>query len=115
VLKRSKFEVTPIPVGDKLVACTPFNAVVALDPGTGRELWRYDPEIKADYRPANMFNCRGVAFWRGPVGAAGPCAERILTATGLISPRARCDNALGWVNSSGLDHFNKKRVTSRSA
>ena len=35
VLKRSKFEVTPILVGDKLVACTPFNAVVALDPGTG--------------------------------------------------------------------------------
>jgi glucose dehydrogenase len=38
VLKRSKFEVTPILVGDKLVACTPFNAVMALDPGTGREL-----------------------------------------------------------------------------
>jgi glucose dehydrogenase len=50
VLKRSKFEVTPIPVGDKLVACTPFNAVVALDPGTGRELWRYGPEIKTNYR-----------------------------------------------------------------
>jgi quinoprotein glucose dehydrogenase len=81
LLKRSKFEVTPILVGDKLVACTPFNAVVALDPGTGRELWRYDPEIKTDYRPANMFACRGVAVWHGPPGAAGPCAERILTAT----------------------------------
>ena len=43
VLKRSKFEVTPILTGEKLVACTPFNAVVAVDPGTGRELWRYDP------------------------------------------------------------------------
>ena len=28
-----------------------------------------------------MFACRGVAVWHGPVGAAGPCAERILTAT----------------------------------
>ena len=81
VLKRSKFEVTPILVGDKLVACTAFNAVVALDPGTGQELWRYDPEIKTDYRPGNMFNCRGVAVWHGPAGAAGPCGERILTAT----------------------------------
>ena len=81
MLKRSKFEVTPILVGDKLVACTPFNAVVALDPGTGQELWRYDPEIKTDYRPANRFNCRGVAVWHGPAGAAGPCAQRILTAT----------------------------------
>jgi quinoprotein glucose dehydrogenase len=81
VLKRSKFEVTPILVGDKLIACTAFNAVVALDPGTGQELWRYDPEIKTDYRPGNMFTCRGVAVWHGPAGAPGPCAERILTAT----------------------------------
>jgi len=81
LMKRSKFEVTPILVGDKLIACTPFNAVVALDPGTGRELWRYDPEIRTDYRPANLFTCRGVAVWRGPLGAAGPCSERILTAT----------------------------------
>ena len=66
VLKRSTFEVTPILVGDKLVACTPFNAVVAVDPGTGHELWRYDPEIKTDYRPANWFTCRGVAVWHGP-------------------------------------------------
>ena len=81
VLKRSTFEVTPILVDDKLVACTSFNAVVAVDPGTGHELWRYDPEIKTDYRPANWFTCRGVAVWRGPAGLAGPCAERILTAT----------------------------------
>ena len=66
VLKRSKFEVTPILAGGKLIACTPFNAVIALDPGTGRELWRYDPKIKTDYRPANLFNCRGVAVWHGP-------------------------------------------------
>ena len=81
VLKRSKFEATPILTGDKLIACTPFNAVVALDPGSGRELWRYDPEIKTDYRPANMFACRGVAVWHGPTGATRPCTERILTAT----------------------------------
>jgi len=80
-LKRSTFEVTPILVDDKLVACTSFNAVVAVDPGTGHELWRYDPGIKTDYRPANWFTCRGVAVWRGPAGTAGPCAERILTAT----------------------------------
>jgi quinoprotein glucose dehydrogenase len=55
--------------------------VVALDPGTGREQWRYDPEIKTDYRPANMCACRGVAVWHGGRGTAGPCAERILTAT----------------------------------
>ena len=61
VLKRSKFEVTPILTSDKLIACTAFNAVVALDPGTGQELWHYDPEIKTDYRPANMF---AAVAWR---------------------------------------------------
>jgi quinoprotein glucose dehydrogenase len=71
LLKRSKFEVTPIPIRDKLFACTPFNSVVALDPGTGRELWRYEPEIKTDYRPANMFTCRGVAVWHRPPARLG--------------------------------------------
>ncbi len=42
---------------------------------------RYDPQIKTDYRPANMFACRGVAVWHGPTGATRPCTERILTAT----------------------------------
>jgi len=65
VLKRSKFEVTPILVGDKLVACTPFNAVVALDPGTGRELWRYDPRS----RPITAQpTCSTAVAWRS--GAA---------------------------------------------
>ena len=68
VLKRSKFEVTPILVGDKLVGCTPFNAVVALDPGTGQELWRYDPEIKTDYRA--RATCSPAAAWR--TGMAPP-------------------------------------------
>ena len=81
VLRRSKFEVTPILVDSKLLICTPFNEVIALDPGDGHELWRFDPKIATDYRPANLFTCRGVAFWRDPGAAAGPCATRVLTVT----------------------------------
>ena len=62
-------------------SCTPFNEVIALDPGDGHELWRFDPKIATDYRPANLFTCRGVAFWRDSGGAAGPCATRVLTVT----------------------------------
>jgi hypothetical protein len=80
VLRRSKFEVTPILVDGRLLICTPFNEVIALDPGDGYELWRFDPKIATDYRPANLF-CRGVAFWRDSGGAAGPCATRVLTVT----------------------------------
>ena len=81
LLRHSKFEVTPILVDGRLLICTPFNEVIALDPGDGHELWRFDPKIAMDSRPGNLFTCRGVAFWRDSGGAAGPCATRVLTVT----------------------------------
>ncbi|MFM9862710.1 MAG: pyrroloquinoline quinone-dependent dehydrogenase, partial [Micropepsaceae bacterium] len=61
-MRRTKFEATPILVGDKLVLCSSFNEVIALDPGTGKELWRFDSKIPTEkVGPANKFNCRGVA------------------------------------------------------
>ncbi|MEP6739331.1 MAG: pyrroloquinoline quinone-dependent dehydrogenase [Caldimonas sp.] len=82
LMRRIKFETTPILVDDRLVFCTPFNEVIALDPGDGHQLWRYDPRVETDRRPANRYNCRGVAQWRD--AAAGPgaaCAVRIFGAT----------------------------------
>lgn len=80
--KRSKFEATPILVEDKLVLCTPFNVIIALDPGTGEELWRYDPQIDLKAHAANAFNCRGVAYWRDVDAATGAkCSARIFTGT----------------------------------
>lgn len=82
LIRRSKFEATPILAEDRLVLCTPFNVVIALDPGTGEEIWRHDPKIDLGQRPANKFTCRGVAYWRDPAaGADAPCAARILTGT----------------------------------
>ncbi|KWV60647.1 quinoprotein glucose dehydrogenase [Bradyrhizobium macuxiense] len=82
VMKRTKFEATPLFVEDSLIFCTPFNEVIALDPGTGAQKWRYDPKINIAQRPANRFNCRGVAYWvddHAPEGAA--CRSRIFTGT----------------------------------
>lgn len=82
LIKRVKFETTPILVDDELVLCSSFNEVIALDPATGRERWRHDPQIATDLRPANRYNCRGVAQWRDPTSAANAvCAVRILTGT----------------------------------
>jgi quinoprotein glucose dehydrogenase len=82
LMKRIKFETTPILAGDKLVFCSSFNEVVALDPATGVEAWRHDPKVAVDARPANRFNCRGVVQWRDPDAAdAAACALRILSAT----------------------------------
>lgn len=82
LMKRIKFETTPILVDERLVFCTPFNEVIALDPGDGHELWRFDPKVATDRRPANRYNCRGVAQWRDPFATAGAhCATRLFTGT----------------------------------
>ncbi len=79
-LRRSAGEATPILVEDSLIYCTPFNEVIALDPGTGAQKWRYDPKADLEQRPANQFVCRGVAYWKD-ASASGACASRIFTGT----------------------------------
>ena len=51
-------EGTPILVDEALVFCTPFNDVIALDPGSGEELWRFDAKINLDQHPANQLSAR---------------------------------------------------------
>ncbi|WP_374575231.1 pyrroloquinoline quinone-dependent dehydrogenase [Phenylobacterium sp.] len=81
-LRKASFEATPILDGGRLYVCTPFNMAVALDPGTGRELWRFDPKIDTSLRYPNSFVCRGVAYWRDPSAPpSAPCAERVFMAT----------------------------------
>ena len=62
------FETTPIVIDDVMYLSTPYNRVVALDPGTGRQLWSYDPRPYVDGQPPNGtgFVHRGVAAWRDP-------------------------------------------------
>ena len=81
-MKRTKFEATPLFVEDSLILCSPFNEVIALDPGTGAQKWRFDPKISNTQRPGNRFNCRGVAHWiddRAPDGTA--CRSRVFMGT----------------------------------
>ena len=47
IMRRIKFETTPILAGDKLVLCSSFNEVIALDPSTGAEAWRFDPQVRS--------------------------------------------------------------------
>jgi quinoprotein glucose dehydrogenase len=82
VMARTKFEATPLFVEDSLIFCTPFNEVIALDPGSGTPKWRYDPKISESQRPGNRYVCRGVTYWiddQAPEGAA--CHSRIFMGT----------------------------------
>lgn len=60
------FEATPLLAGESLYVITPFNQVVALNPGTGEERWRFDPEIAKD-RFYSEASARGVAVSQGIV------------------------------------------------
>jgi quinoprotein glucose dehydrogenase len=75
------FEATPILVHDTLFLSTPTDIVIALDPATGKQRWRYDPKIPRDLRYSEATS-RGVASWIDPDAAPGSvCAHRILIGT----------------------------------
>jgi quinoprotein glucose dehydrogenase len=65
---KAAFESTPILIEGVLYLTTPFNHVIALDPATGREAWKFDPKVDRDRRYSELTN-RGVAAWKDP--AAG--------------------------------------------
>ena len=58
------FEATPLLAGNLLYVITPFNQVLALDPESGTERWRYDPQIAKD-RAYSEASARGVSVVAG--------------------------------------------------
>ncbi len=81
-MARTKFQATPLFVENSVIFCSPFNEVIALDPGTGAQKWRFDPRINTSYRVANRYNCRGVAYWVDEQADNGtPCRSRIVSNT----------------------------------
>lgn len=82
VMKWTKFQATPLLVEDSLIFCSPFNEVIALDPGSGAQKWRYDPKISTSQPVANRYTCRGVAYWIDD-GAAenAACRARVFMGT----------------------------------
>ncbi|HEY9555074.1 membrane-bound PQQ-dependent dehydrogenase, glucose/quinate/shikimate family, partial [Allosphingosinicella sp.] len=86
-------ETTPLKVGDTLYLCSARNILIALDPATGRERWRFDPQVSDDWIPYTAA-CRGVAYYESraadePQPASAPegtatgalCAARIIEGT----------------------------------
>ena len=78
---RSRFEATPILVDGTLYISTPLGSVVALDPATGAERWKYDGTVRFGYDDYGDFANRGVAAWRDARAAGAPCALRIFVGT----------------------------------
>ena len=75
------FKGTPIQVGDGLYLCTGKNIILSLDPDTGLERWRFDPDLQSA-RIGFWDTCRGVTYYDVPdSNPSADCAERIFTAT----------------------------------
>lgn len=74
-------ENTPLKVGTALYLCTPRNIMVSLDAASGRERWRYDPNVTIDNIPYSA-SCRGVSFYEQP-GAPDDalCKRRVIEGT----------------------------------
>ncbi len=74
------FQATPILVDGLLVLPTPLGRVLALDPATGVERWRFDATVKGHEH--SEFTSRGVAQWLDAAATEGvQCRRRIFAAT----------------------------------
>ncbi len=74
-------ENTPLKIGNLLYICTPKNIVLAVDPATGEEQWRFDPQVSDDSIPYTAA-CRGVSYFVVPdAGATEACASRLIYGT----------------------------------
>lgn len=78
-------ETTPIKVDDTVYLCSARNIMIALDAGSGAELWRYDPGVDDNSIPYTAA-CRGVTYYEVPAGTAGAagggaCGTRIFEGT----------------------------------
>jgi quinoprotein glucose dehydrogenase len=60
------YEVTPLVINDTMYICTPFSTVIALDPVTGAEKWRFDPQLRQPPKQTTQhMTCRGVSYFDG--------------------------------------------------
>ena len=60
----------PLVVDGVIYLSAPFSLVYALDAATGKQLWRFDPQVRLDLSPGNSISARynrGVAVWKGAV------------------------------------------------
>ena len=101
------FQTTPIVQNGIMYLSLPFNHVVALDAKTGKELWRYNHDKRADWKmccgPAN----RGVAVSEGRVFIGTVDARLIALNAKTGAKEWDIDVVEGAITTEGQDALNK--------
>ena len=63
-------------MGDDLFLCSAKNILISIDAATGRENWRYDPQVSDEAIPYSA-SCRGVALYTAPdLPEDAPCRTK---------------------------------------
>jgi glucose dehydrogenase len=103
----ASFQTTPIVQNGVMYLSLPFNHVVALDAKTGKELWRYNHDKRADWKmccgPAN----RGVAVANGKVFIGTVDARLIALNATTGAKEWDIDVVEGAITTEGQDALNK--------
>ncbi len=79
-------ELTPIKVGDNMFICTTHQILVALDPATGKEKWRFDPKLQSDPSFQHL-TCRGVSYYDQANTTEFAASLANVTPTQTVCPR----------------------------
>ncbi|HUP22359.1 MAG TPA: PQQ-binding-like beta-propeller repeat protein [Thermoanaerobaculia bacterium] len=75
------FEATPVVFADLILVTTGFSDVLALDPASGEERWRYRAAVPRERSYAEV-TTRGIATWTdSSAQGAAPCRRRVYVAT----------------------------------
>ena len=69
---------TPIFANQTLYIGTPFDRLIALDPGTGKEKWHYDTKSSRKALTQPVLKNRGVSYWQARQPAPGQACQKIV-------------------------------------
>jgi quinohemoprotein ethanol dehydrogenase len=68
VTERGGYQTTPVVVDGTLIFTTPWSKAYAFDARTGKQLWKYDPQVRREIAATSLccnVTNRGVAYWKG--------------------------------------------------
>lgn len=69
---------TPIFANDTLYIGTPFDRLIALDPGTGKEKWHYDTKSSRKALTQPVLKNRGVSYWQAKNPVKGEACQKMV-------------------------------------
>jgi quinoprotein glucose dehydrogenase len=115
---KMSFEATPVLAFGLLYIETPTNILIALDPETGAQRWRFDPHTDRS-RPYSEVSSRGVSIWEDSDSRhTGNCVRRVFTGTldaRLLAVDAATGTLCGDFGSGGqIDLTEGLRIRDRS-